>query len=166
MRRTLRLSTALALSLAAANAAGAELRLEAGKPLPCSEMWVFDLSREHLPGTFHTFHFSSKGKEFDERFAQGVKDGEADVMIDLIATTLEKGAHDPVSVTLAGVREVLEPMLERLAARLEEKRLPYLSFLFVGPRELEPKARALIVDREALFWYVEYAAPDCGAEGN
>lgn len=166
MRRTVTLSTALALSLAAASTSSAEQRWEVGKPLPCSEMWVFELSREQLPGNAHTFHFSSKGKESDERFAQGIRDGEADVMIDLIVTMLEKGAHDPVSVTLAGVPEILEPMLERLAARLQEKSLPHLSFLFVGPKSLEPKARALIMERAAVFKYAEYAAPDCEAEVN
>lgn len=166
MRWTLTFSIALALSLAAAKTAGAEEKWEVGKPLPCSEIWVFELSRDQLPGNAHTFHFSSKGKEADERFAQGIRDGEADVMIDLIVTMLEKGAHDAVSVTLAGVPEILEPMLERLAPRLEEERLPYLSFLFVGPRELEPKFRALIMEREAVYRYVEYAEPDCAVQGS
>jgi hypothetical protein len=166
MRMTLRLSTALALALAAPTTAGAEEKWEVGKPLPCSDMWVFELTREQLPGIGHTFHFSSKGQEADERFVRDIMDGAADFLIDHIANTLARGAHDPVSVTLAGAPEILEAMLERLAPRLGKERLPYLSFLFVGPKELEPEARGLIIEREAVFKYAEYAEPDCASEDN
>lgn len=157
----MRISITLALALIAIAAGAEEQQLEVGKPFPCEGMWLFNLSRQHLPGVGPLYHFSSKGKEFDERFAQGIKDGEAKAILDAMAMTLKWGAEKPTSVTLAGAPEIIEPMLSELALRLKGARLPYLTFLFVGSRELEPKARALITEHEGVYIYVEDSEPKC-----
>lgn len=142
----------------------ADEKLEVGKPLPCEAMWLFKLSRQELPGNGPLYHFSSKGKEADERFAQDIKNGKAKALLDTMAMTLKWGAEKPSNVTLAGAPEIIEAMLSELGPRLKGTRLPYLTFLFVGPKELEPKARALITEHEGIYKYVEYKEPKCEAE--
>jgi hypothetical protein len=160
----MRLAIVLALALAATAAGGADERLEVGKPLPCDGMWLFKLSRQQLPGVGQLYHFSSKGKEADERFAQDIKSGKTKALLDTMAMTLKWGAEKPSNVTLAGAPVIIEAMLSELAPRLEGARLPYLNFLFVGPKELEPKARALISEHDGVYKYVEYSQPKCEAD--
>jgi len=138
----MRFSVTLTLALTAIAAGTAESTLQVGKPSPCEGMWLFKLSRQQLPGSGPLYHFSSKGKDADERFAQGIKDGEAKALLDGMVMTLKWGAEKPTDVTLAGAPEIIEPMRSELAPRPKGARLPHLAFLFVGPKELEPKARA------------------------
>jgi len=128
----------------------------------CMASWIWNESKSHLGWPFTVFDFAHPALG-PLGFAEEVNSGRMKGTLDALTAAIKIGAAKPIKVVLAGPRVTIEPILRTVSPSLMGLRLPYLTFLLIGPPELEKETDNWIRSLGGTFAFIQFEEQNCSA---
>jgi hypothetical protein len=125
----------------------------------CQGAWLWAQAKANLTWPYSVFDFAGMPQP---DFVDAIETGRLKAgTTDLVLLAMKHGATKPTRIALGGPAATVGVILRKVLTELNDAKLPYLTFMLIGPPELEESTGASIRGLGATFVFVPFEEHRC-----